>query len=444
MTLQQISPSLIDAQKDCIKAVFCVRNEKFRLPFFLEYYRGLGVQEFFAIDNDSEDETQEYLLQQPDVHVFFTSQEYKMSNAGRDWTHELASQYCMGNWCLTLDADEFFLYPDSEQNDLNLLTQYLDYYGYEGVFSIFLDFYSNLKLSQTKYKEGSSPFSVCTYYDSTSSYICYTREIFPYFEIKGGPRQRVFWEGQGSKVGPSMRKLVLVKWKKGFAYTHSTHSCTPIKLADITGAVAHFKFLSHFANYAKSEVERNARIANSIDWKVYAKTLSEKDICFYSDKVSCDYLSTHSLVNSGAIKITKSFSNFISHNSEQSTQTLNHSGQSLDDDGVDYGKLVRLWGGISMSSSKFSAESSKEGTLIRFEKDMLDAANSSIWKASFPFRKLASKLGLTDQRSLTEENFYNQNLHARFTFIYKSVWWDVLGPFRVIQKLIRRARRKSN
>ena len=34
-----------------------MRNEKIRLPFFLRYYRNLGVNHFLIVDNDSTDGT---------------------------------------------------------------------------------------------------------------------------------------------------------------------------------------------------------------------------------------------------------------------------------------------------------------------------------------------------------------------------------------------------
>jgi len=97
-----------------------------------------------------------------------------------------------------------------------------------------------------------------------------------------------------------------------------------------------------------------------------------------------------------------------------------------------------------MFGGQFQTDAVDTQMLIRFDKDVSMAASSSIWRFSYPMRKLASKLGLTDQRTLTEENFYNQNLHARFTFTYKSIWWDLLGPLRVVEKLVRRIQRKSN
>ena len=45
------------------------RNEKVRLPYFLEYYRRLGVNHFFFVDNDSTDGAYEYLAEQPDVSL---------------------------------------------------------------------------------------------------------------------------------------------------------------------------------------------------------------------------------------------------------------------------------------------------------------------------------------------------------------------------------------
>ena len=300
--LKLLSTRALNVKEEDVCLIFCIRNEAFRLPFFLDYHRRLGVSIFFAVDNGSTDHSQDYLLEQTDVHLFYTEQEYKASNAGRDWTSWIANQYCTERWVLTLDVDEFFIYPHIEKIPLKRLIEYLQYSGYEGVYSIFLDFYSDTLLSKTVYKEGQSPFDVCGYFDAPESYNCYEREIFPFFEIKGGPRKRVFWPDGDDTVGPSMRKLVLIKWREGFAYTHSTHSCTPIKLADVTGVVAHFKLLSHFKNYAASEVKRNARIANSLDWKVYSNVLKETDPVFYDSKVSIAYKDSQSLINAKTLR----------------------------------------------------------------------------------------------------------------------------------------------
>ena len=44
-----------------ILLVCTFRNEQIRLPYFLKYYRDLGVSHFLFIDNGSEDGAAEYL-----------------------------------------------------------------------------------------------------------------------------------------------------------------------------------------------------------------------------------------------------------------------------------------------------------------------------------------------------------------------------------------------
>lgn len=44
-----------------------LRNERVRLPYFLNYYREMGINHFLIVDNDSDDGSAEYLAEQPDV-----------------------------------------------------------------------------------------------------------------------------------------------------------------------------------------------------------------------------------------------------------------------------------------------------------------------------------------------------------------------------------------
>ena len=53
--------------------LFCTfRNEDVRLPYFLEYYRKLGINHFFMVDNDSNDGGAAFVLEQPDVSLWST------------------------------------------------------------------------------------------------------------------------------------------------------------------------------------------------------------------------------------------------------------------------------------------------------------------------------------------------------------------------------------
>ena len=86
-----------------------LRNERVRLPFFLRYYRDLGVSHFLIVDNDSDDGSREYLQAQPDVSIWTTPHSYKRARFGVDWLNWLQMKYGHDHWCLVGDPDEFFV-----------------------------------------------------------------------------------------------------------------------------------------------------------------------------------------------------------------------------------------------------------------------------------------------------------------------------------------------
>ena len=57
---------------NAILALVTLRNERVRLPYFLDYYRGIGIDHFLIVDNDSNDGSREFLADQPDVSLWTT------------------------------------------------------------------------------------------------------------------------------------------------------------------------------------------------------------------------------------------------------------------------------------------------------------------------------------------------------------------------------------
>jgi len=297
----------IDLHNKRIVAVFTAYNEEERIPFFLSYYRQMGVDHFFAIDNNSTDNSKSFLIAQPDVTYFHTSESYVSSKAGRLWTGELAEHYCMGRWCLTLDLDEQLVFPGCEAMKLGDLCDYLEEHSYEGIFTVFLDMYSAGPLSEAIYSPGQPFLEVCDHFDV--GYSLRQPMYFPHVGVFGGPRQRIFWEQGKAGNGPSMRKLPLVRWRKGFKYLYSTHSSSPIRLADITGALLHFKFFSSFGSFAEREMARGDRVQTA-DYENYVRLTREQNLVFKND-ASVKYESSTTLVDQGVAVCTKRYLNWL-------------------------------------------------------------------------------------------------------------------------------------
>jgi len=104
-----------------------VRDEMWRLPFFLAFHRWLGVQHFIVIDNRSKDGTPDYLQNESDVTCILAPGEYggrpKGQHVWLGWALGLAPPE---RWNVLLDADELFVGAALRQGSLQALIGDLD------------------------------------------------------------------------------------------------------------------------------------------------------------------------------------------------------------------------------------------------------------------------------------------------------------------------------
>ena len=107
--LKRLDTHGIPEDKSEIRLFGVVRNESLRMPYFLDYYRRMGVMRFFIVDNDSQDGTTEFLLAQPDCCVFHTKGSYAATRFGLGWINPVMSHYGDGHWIILADADEILV-----------------------------------------------------------------------------------------------------------------------------------------------------------------------------------------------------------------------------------------------------------------------------------------------------------------------------------------------
>lgn len=270
-----------------------LRNERVRLPYFLRYYRDLGVDHFLFVDNDSTDGTREYLSRQPDVSVWGSSHSYKRSRFGVDWLTWLQWKYGHGHWTLTVDADEFFVFPFCDTRPMRALTDWLDASSIKAFSAMLLDMYPKGPIDAQPYHEGQNPFEIASWFDS-GNYLISRNALYGNLWIQGGPRARMFFTDKPERA-PALNKIPLVKWDKDYAYVRSTHMLLPRGLNQVyddwggekaSGCLLHAKFLDTFTAKAQEEMQRRQHYADSHEYKSYKTGMTDQpDLwCKWSEK----------------------------------------------------------------------------------------------------------------------------------------------------------------
>lgn len=267
---------------NAILALVTLRNERVRLPYFLDYYRGIGIDHFLIVDNDSNDGSREFLADQPDVSLWTTGESYKGSRFGMDWLNHLLRRYGAGHWCLTVDPDEFLVYPHVNTRPLRALTDWLESSGQRSFSAMLLDMYPKGPITDQPYREGQNPFEIAAWFDPANYAIRKNRKFLNLW-IQGGPRARSFFADQPQSA-PALNKIPLVRWQRRFAYASSTHMLLPRSLNLVydqdggemaSGALLHAKFLSTFIAKSAEELDRRQHYADSQEYRAYHQGLQD-------------------------------------------------------------------------------------------------------------------------------------------------------------------------
>lgn len=258
--------------------LFCTaRNERIRLPYFLEYYRNQGINHFFFVDNASTDGTGDYLKDQPDCSLWQTRHGYKRARFGMDWVNWLLLRYAHNHWTLTVDPDEFFVYPFCDTRPIQALTDWLDASSIKSFSAMLLDMYPKGRIDAQPYREGQNPLEIATWFDS-GNYVIRKNPRYGNLWIQGGPRMRALFADKPA-LAPALNKIPLVKWERKNTYASSTHMLLPRGLnltydewggEKASGLLLHTKFLDTFTQKAQEELVRAQHYNASVEYKAYA------------------------------------------------------------------------------------------------------------------------------------------------------------------------------
>lgn len=249
-SLRRRDDNRIATDGDEIRVFTAIRNEKWRLPWFLDYYRSLGVNRFFFVDNDSNDGSGEYLLEQPDVHVFWTEESYAVAYSGMRWINQLAREYGRSGWVSYVDVDEALVFPGVETAGLRRLTEYMDAKDHEALPAFMLDMFAEDAPSH----DGEEAIDFVESYPLFDSRIDrYSSVHCPYVFARGGVRQAFGW-------GELLTKTPLIRGGRGISFLMSSHIVSPARVSDVSATLLHFKLTGDFRETFRADLSDNARM----------------------------------------------------------------------------------------------------------------------------------------------------------------------------------------
>lgn len=268
-----------------IAAFATVRNEAHRLPYWLDHHRKLGVARFYIVENGSTDDTLALLKAQPDVALWTTKASYRASRFGMDWLTYLQIRFGANRWCLTLDADELFIYPHHDARTLSDLTAELESQNADSFGALMLDLYPETPLGAGKASD--NPLQDLPYFDAEGYWwVCQPK--YSNISIRGGVRERVFFADQ-PELGPHLHKIPLIYRRRGSVYVSSTHIALPTQLNTAfdarlnrpTGVLLHTKFLPEIVAASAEEAQRKEHFTHPSSYAAYYNSIATAPLLWH-------------------------------------------------------------------------------------------------------------------------------------------------------------------
>ena len=246
-----------------------VQNGMEYLPWLMDYYRTLGVDHAFIVDNGSTDGGFEWLRARAesvgDVSLFSQTGSFRNAAHGVAWTNHLMQRFGVGHWCFHVDMDEAFVFPGMDEGrTLPDLLAYLDATGAESVPAFMLDIYPGTLNDQ----HSADPFAASDLIDTDYAFAPY--ELPPHTFAIGGLRARM--TGQT----PLMTKAPLVRMRQDLFFLSNNHFHTGARMADLSAALLHYKFVGDLRRRVDEQVARGEHFMGGRFYRSLQPHLSEE------------------------------------------------------------------------------------------------------------------------------------------------------------------------
>lgn len=148
-----------------------IRNEQDLLPYWIKYYKHLGVTTMVILLNKSTDKSLDILLYErsPELKIEILIDDRDFYKTEAEWASELPKIYGLHHWCVNVDVDEFLKF---QCPNLPTMIKYLVYNNQFCLPTYLLNVYQHPKISsklKTKKTKDVQTYLQNVYYDNNVS-----------------------------------------------------------------------------------------------------------------------------------------------------------------------------------------------------------------------------------------------------------------------------------
>lgn len=253
--------------RDAVVLVSVMRNEAGILGDFLAHWRGLGVDRFVILDNESGDGTTERLAAEPDVDLHRVRRRF-FPPMKQGWINRALADYGLDRWYLTADADEHLVFDGAPERSLRDLVAFAEARGLRRVRGMLVDMYREGPVLAGPRRDSLAEAYPLFDADSYRETLCKQR-----ISRQGGPRWRRFWRAGSS---PELTKYPLFHIRAGevFDNPHHLHPYGENFVSPCLAGVLHYKFHDGLAAKIGDALERGQYFDGSAEYKHYARILA--------------------------------------------------------------------------------------------------------------------------------------------------------------------------
>lgn len=255
---------MVEFDTDLPIVISIQKNEKYRVTKFLEHYRKIGLTQFVFIDNNSDDGSKEYLLEQENVSVFLAEDEYK-TNRREAWINRVIDQYGFYRWYIIADIDELISFTGIEQKSVIDLIKQCERRRIKRIRGMLVDMYPE-KYTRT---EQIDPYAEYIYFD-TDTYV--EEKYWKFRVVRGGFRKRIY------NSNALLTKYPIVYMEPGDVQGKS-HFLFPYHKnwkSECIIAILHYKFLPNDIDKYRSIAQNGSYFNGSAQYKEYIKVIDNQ------------------------------------------------------------------------------------------------------------------------------------------------------------------------